>query len=258
MLHPALGNTLADRLLNLFIIVLILSNVLAVMLETVPSIYVSHHLFFHYFDMVSVVIFTVEYGLRIWSATADPRYKHSFYGRLRFMGTNEALINLLAILPFYIHLFIGLDLRALQILRLLRLLRVFHLTSYMKASRLIITVFRSRKNELLLSLALTLFLLIISSCLMFYFEHPAQPNKFTSIPHTFWWSIITLTTVGYGDLIPITIPGRILTGIILLIGVALFALPAGIITSGFLEESRKTKKQLPARCPHCGEELVEQ
>jgi voltage-gated potassium channel len=227
------------------------------MLETVPAIFVRHHLFFHYFDMVSVVIFTVEYILRVWSANADPRYAHSFYGRMRYLVSNEALINLLVILPFYIHLFIGLDLRALQILRLLRLLRVFHLTSYMKASRLIITVFRSRKNELLLSLALTLFLLIISSCLMYFFEHPAQPDRFTSIPHTLWWSVITLTTVGYGDLIPVTLPGRILTGIILLTGIALFALPAGIITSGFLEESRKTKKPLPTHCPHCGEVLSE-
>jgi voltage-gated potassium channel len=143
-------------------------------------------------------------------------------------------------------------------LRLLRLLRVFHLTAYMKASRLIVAVFRSRKNELLISLALTLFLLIISSCLMYFFEHPAQPDKFTSIPHTFWWSIITLTTVGYGDLIPITVPGRILTGVILLAGIALFALPAGIITSGFLEEARKRKRHLPARCPHCGELLEEE
>lgn len=257
LLHPALGNTLADRLVNLFIIVLILLNVIAVMLETVPDIYTRNRLFFYYFDMGSVVIFTVEYLLRVWSVNADPRYRHSFYGRLRYIVSNEALINLLVILPFYLHLFIGLDLRALQVLRLLRLLRVFHLTSYMKASRLIITVFRSRKNELLLSLALTLFLLIISSCLIYFFEHSAQPDKFTSIPHTIWWSIITLTTVGYGDLIPITLPGRFLTGVILLIGIALFALPAGIITSGFLEESRKTKKPLPTRCPHCGEELSE-
>jgi voltage-gated potassium channel len=258
LLHPEIGNTKWDRAFNAFIIVLILMNVIAVMLETVPSIYEKHKNFFYYFDFVSVFIFTVEYILRVWSCNHDPKYGHSVHGRLRYMFSFGALIDLLAILPFYLHSLIGFDLRVLRILRLLRFLRLFRLTSYMKATRMVMNVFKSTKNELLLSLVLTLFLIIISSCLIYFCEHLVQPNKFTSIPGTMWWSVITLTTVGYGDMFPITTLGRILTSIILLAGVALFALPAGIITAGFLDEIRRIRNQHKiAKCPHCGELLPE-
>jgi voltage-gated potassium channel len=120
----------------------------------------------------------------------------------------------------------------------------------MKATRLIVNVFKSTFNELMLSLVLALFLIIISSSFVYFAEHPAQPQVFTSIPETIWWSVITLTTVGYGNMIPITIAGKIFTSIILIAGVALFALPAGIITAGFLEESRK-QRQRKRTCPHC-------
>jgi voltage-gated potassium channel len=122
----------------------------------------------------------------------------------------------------------------------------------MKATKVVVNVFKSRKNELFLSLVLVFFLIIISSCLIYFAEHLAQPDKFNSIPSTIWWSITTLTTVGYGDMIPVTLVGRILTGVILLASVVLFALPAGIITSGFLEELRKIKPHAPHTCPHCG------
>lgn len=256
--HPEKGNTVWDRLFNLFIIILILLNIIAVMLETVTPVYEKFQSFFYVFDLVSIIIFTIEYLLRIWSCTVDPNYKHPLYGRLRFMFTLGMLIDLLAILPFYLHILVGFDLRMLRLLRLLRLLRVFHLTSYMKATRLIMRVFQSRKNELLISLILLFFLLITSSCLVYFTEHAAQPDQFTSIPHTLWWSIITLTTVGYGDMIPVTMVGKALTGVILLSGVALFALPAGIITAGFLEESRKSKKTITSQCPHCGMPLSDE
>ncbi len=252
LLHPEKGNTAWDRLFNLFIIILILLNIIAVMLETVAPIYETYESFFYFFDLVSIIIFTIEYLLRVWSCTVEPKYMHPVYGRLRYLFTLGMLIDLLAILPFYLHILVGFDLRMLRLLRLLRFLRVFHLTSNMKATRLIMRVFRSRKNELLISLILLFFLLIISSCLIYFAEHAAQPDQFTSIPHTLWWSVITLTTVGYGDMIPVTTVGKALTGVILLSGVALFALPAGIITAGFLEESRKSRKPTSPQCPHCG------
>ena len=252
-MHPELGNTIWDRLINGFLIFLILLNVIAVIMETVQPIYMEHQTFFYYFDVISIFIFTVEYALRVWTCTEEERYRHPVFGRIRYIFSLGALIDLLAILPFYIHIVATLDLRMLRILRLLRLFRVFRLTAYMKSARLIVNVFKSRVNELLLSLVLLFFLLIISSCLIYFVEHVAQPDKFVSIPDTLWWSIITLTTVGYGDMIPITSVGKILTGVILLSGVALFALPAGIITAGFLEESRKAKKHTHIKCPHCGE-----
>ncbi len=256
LLHPELGHSKWDKLINGLIITLILLNVVAVMLETVPSIHDPYSHFFRYFDIFSVTIFSIEYILRVWSCVQESKYQHPVYGRLRYMLSMSALVDLLAILPFYLHVAIGLDLRILRILRLARFLRLFRLTSYMKATKIVVNVYRSRKKELVLSLVLALFLIIISSSLVYFAEHPVQPQVFSSIPKTIWWSVITLTTVGYGDMIPITQMGRFLTGSLLLIGVAIFALPAGIITAGFLEESRKSSRHR-INCPHCGTQLPE-
>jgi voltage-gated potassium channel len=253
LLHPEVGDSKWDKIINTFIILLIILNVIAVMLETIPSIHNPNKDFFHYFDLISVIIFTVEYVLRVWSSTHHKRFKHPVLGRIKYMFTIEALIDVLAILPFYLHAFIGFDLRVLRILRLLRFLRLFRLTAYMRSAKIVVNVFRAKANELLLSLVLILFLVIIASCLIYFAEHLVQPNAFSSIPSTMWWAFITLTTVGYGDMIPITITGKILTSMITLAGVALLALPAGIITSGFLEEMRKVRRPREYTCPHCGE-----
>ncbi len=257
LLHPEIvGDKYWDKIINIFIIVLIILNVVAVMLETVHSIHERFANFFHYFDLVSVIIFTIEYVLRVWSSNHDPRYSHSIKGRLRYIFSGAALIDLLAILPFYLHAIVGLDLRMLRILRLLRFFRLFRLTSYMTAAKMVSNVFKTRKNELLLSLVLILFLVVIASCLVYFAEHEAQPDKFTSIPATIWWAVVSLTTVGYGDIIPITTLGKIFASTILLSGVALMALPAGIITVGFLDELNKNKKG-KNKCPHCGKLLDE-
>ncbi len=257
LLHPELGDKRPVRLLNGFIIILIILNVAAVMLETVPAIYEPYADLFRVFDLVSVIIFTIEYILRVWSSNHDPRYAHSFHGRLRYMLSAEALIDLLAILPFYVNIFAGLDLRVLRMLRLLRFLRLFRLTAYMKSAQLIKNVFKTRANDLKLSLVLIFFLIIIAACLVYFAEHRVQPEVFTSIPATIWWSIITVTTVGYGDMIPVTLLGKIFTSIISLMGLAILALPAGIITAGFLNETGKLKKQKTEICPHCKKALAD-
>jgi voltage-gated potassium channel len=255
LLHPTVGNSKLDKIINTFLITLIILNVIVVILETEHDIYIQHQSFFKNFDTISVIIFSIEYVLRVWSATHEKKYKHWFWGRLRYMLTWGALIDLVSILPFYLHAFIVLDLRVFRILRLLRLLRVFRLASYMKSTRMIINVFRTRAHELSISLILIVGLIIVSACVMYFVEHPAQPDKFSSILATLWWSIVTLTTVGYGDIIPVTLMGKILTAVISLCGVALFALPAGIITAGFLEEIKKIKKPRIHNCPHCGQPL---
>jgi voltage-gated potassium channel len=257
LLHPELGHTKWDRFINVFIIILILLNVIAVILETVPSIHRPYKNLFEVFDAVSVAIFTVEYVLRVWSSNHDPQFSHSIRGRIRYMLTPGALIDLLAVAPFYFYSVVTIDLRMLRILRLLRFLRLFRLTSYMKATQLVINVFKSTKNQLLLALVLALFLIMISSSLVYFAEHLAQPDKFTSIPATVWWSVTTLTTVGYGDMVPVTTTGKVFTSFILMAGVALFALPAGIITAGFLEEIRKGKNHKSFNCPHCGQPIEE-
>jgi voltage-gated potassium channel len=255
LLHPELGDTRWDKIINWFIIILIILNVIAVMMETVQPIHEKYYNFFHIFDTVSVIIFTIEYILRVWSSNHDPRYKHSVFGRLKYMKSTDAIIDALAILPFYLHVVIGFDLRVLRILRLLRFLRLFRLTAYMKSAKMVKDVFKTRKNELKLSLVLILFLIIIASCLLYFAEHRAQPKIFSSIPATIWWAIVTVTSVGYGDMVPVTVMGKALTGMIALSGLAIFALPAGIITAGFLEEINKLKHKKHPVCPHCGEPL---
>ena len=258
LLHPEIvGDKHWDKIINIFIIVLIILNVIAVMLETVSWLHDQYGWFFHYFDLVSVIIFSVEYILRVWSSNHEEKYRGSIRGRLRYMVSPGALVDLLAILPFYLHAIIGLDLRVLRILRLMRFFRLFRLTAYMKSAHMISNVFKKRFNELLLSFILVIFLIIIASCAIYFAEHthPENKFKFTSIPATIWWSVVTLTTTGYGDMYPMTYLGKAMAMVIMLTGVAFFALPAGIITAGFLEEFRMNRIMKTHRCPNCGEHI---
>jgi voltage-gated potassium channel len=263
LLHPEIvGDKHWDKVINVFIITLIILNVLAVIVETIEPIHKKYQTFFYYFDLVSVIIFTVEYVLRVWSSNHEEKYRHSLWGRLKYMVSPGALIDLIAFLPFYIsRIFgIGLDLREIRMFRLLRVLRLFRLTAYTRSAQMIINVFRKRANELVLSFALTGFLIILASSIMYFAEHmhPApgeKESKFSSIPATLWWAVVTLTTTGYGDMFPITITGKILAGLIMLTGVAFFALPAGIITAGFIDEFRAMRVKKTHKCPHCGEHL---
>lgn len=253
LLHPDEGDTRWDKIINSFLITVIVLNVLAVILETVESIHLAHKKFFHDFDTVSVIIFSIEYALRVWSANYHDKYKHSIKGRIKYIFSVGAIIDLIAILPWYLQAFLGgLDLRMLRMFRLTRILRLFRLTAYTKSARMIFNIFKTRFNDLMLSFILTIFLIIISSCLVYFAEHQVPGTQFTSIPATIWWAVVTLTTVGYGEMYPVTIWGKIFAIFIMLAGVALLALPAGIITSGFLEELRNIKKPKHRVCPHCG------
>jgi len=259
LLHPEIvGDKHWDKVINVFIVVLIILNVIAVMLETVKPIHDKYESFFTYFDWISVGIFTVEYVLRVWSSNHEEKYKGSIRGRLKYMVSAGAIIDMMAILPSYLHAIIGLDLRVLRMLRLLRFLRLFRLTAYTKPAHMIKNVFRKRTNELVLSFILTVFLIIISSCVMYFIEHTypdekGLPSKFTSIPKTIWWSVVTLTTTGYGDMLPVTNLGKAIASLIMLMGVAFFALPAGIITAGFIDEFRLDRIKKTHQCPFCGE-----
>lgn len=253
-LDPSVGGTRWDKIFNGFIVTLILLNTLAVILETIENIYINHRILFSAFEKFSVFVFTVEYILRVWSITCRKEYAHPLLGRLRYMLSSGALVDLMAIVPFYHPLITHLDLRFLRTLRLARFFRFFKLSRYLKASKVIRSVFASKREELILSFVITFFLVIIASCVMYYIEHDVQPDKFSSIPETMWWSVATLTTVGYGDVYPITTIGKTLTAFISILGIGMFALPAGILASGFAEEFRSMKK-FKKSCPHCGKEL---
>ena len=254
LLYPGDKSTRWSRLVNIFIAALIILTVVAVILETVQDLYKYYHEIFIKVELFAVGVFTIEYILRIWSSTALVKYKHPILGRIKYMLTPGSLIDLLAIIPFYLPFIIGMNLHFIMSLRILRFLRLLKLSKYMYVSSLLGRVFKRKKEELVLSFSITFLLIIFSSSVMYAIEHPAQPDKFSSIPETMWWAVSTLTTVGYGDVVPITSIGKFLTGIISLLGVGLFALPTGIFVAGFSSEYRR-HAHLPHVCPHCGKEI---
>jgi voltage-gated potassium channel len=205
--------------------------------------------------LFSVLFFTVEYGLRVWVCVETDRYRHWFWGRLRYVVSTSSIIDLLAIFPFYFSLF-ATDLAVVRILRLFRMLRLFRFSRYSHAFRVIQRAVADRKEELVLSMVFVSFMLLIVSSVMYYVEHPAQPDVFSSIPATMWWAVSAMTTVGYGDMHPVTPLGKFLGGLAAIMGILLFALPTGILTSGFLEQLRTARgADRVRRCPHCGKEL---
>ncbi len=242
------------KIFDIAFLCLISLNVLAIMLESVESVRVAYGGGFRVFEVFSITVFSLEYLARIWSCVESPRYREPIKGRLRFACKFMSLVDLVSFLPFYLP-FIGMDLRHVRILRLLRIFRVLKIGRYFESLKSLRNVFRSKKDELLLTGGFMLLLLIISSCVMYYFENPVQPEKFSSIPATMWWAIATLTTVGYGDIYPVTVGGKIFAGIISILGIGMFALPTGIIGSGFIEEIQKRKSLPPIICPHCGKNV---
>ncbi len=251
LLSPSTDHKGISYWIDLFLITLIALNVLVVLLESVEEIDRRFEHLFNLFEVFSIGIFTLEYLLRVWVITEDEQHQHPIQGRLKFMISPLAIIDLLSFLPFYFPFF-GFDLRFIRIMRVMRIFRLFKIVRYVNALALITDVLRQKREELYISLILTLFLLLLSSSMMYFVENPAQPGNFSSIPETMWWGISTLTTVGYGDMYPITPLGKILGGIISIIGIGLFALPTGILASGFSEAIKNRKQKKQTHCPACG------
>jgi voltage-gated potassium channel len=250
------GDRLSRRL-HAFIMTLILLNVIAVMLSTVAGIEARWGAWLEAFEIFSVLCFTAEYVARLWSCTADPRYTRPWLGRLRMMATPMALIDLLAVLPFYLT-FLHADLRILRVMRLIRIVRIAKLGRYLDSLDLFRRVIRQEKEALILTGSFLMAVAIVASALMYFTESAVQPDKFPSIPATLWWALVTMTTVGYGDVFPVTPLGRVLGALTALMGVVTIALPTAIIGSAFLRELEKMKepaaKPAPPKtvCPHCG------
>lgn len=236
-----------------FLLVLIALNTLAVILETIPSLAAEYGTFFFWFEVISVVIFTIEYALRFWSCTVRERFRAPVWGRLRFMVTPLALVDLMAILPFYLPMLMRIDFRIIRVLRFVRLFRLLKMSRYMRSLRMFGAVVHKKKEELMIAIGMVLVILLFASSGMYVMENAAQPEAFSSIPAAMWWGIATLTTVGYGDIYPVTPLGKVLGSIIALLGVGLFALPAGILASGFNDVMQRRPTRTPRICPHCGE-----
>ncbi len=239
-----------------FIISLIVLNVLAVVLETVEELSIRYGSFFEAFEVFSVAVFTIEYLLRLWSCTSDPRFSRPVIGRLRYSVSFLALVDIAAIAPFYLPMLIPMDLRFLRVLRMTRIFRLMKLGRYSSSIQTLGRVLRKKKEELLITIFVMLLALVVSSSLMYFCEHESQPEIFSSIPAAMWWGVATLTTVGYGDIYPVTLLGKLLGAVIAILGIGLFAVPAGILGSGFVDEIQRKKGLM--LCPHCGKELSEE
>jgi len=245
------GDT-ASKVFDVFILALIALNVVALILSSVQDIQRFSPRFFLIFETFSVAVFTVEYGLRLWSCIEAQRFRSPVSGRLRFALTPLALIDLLAILPFYLP-FTGLDLRFLRAVRMMRIFRVAKVGRYSQSIRLLKAVADARKEQLICTMFILLILLVMASSMMYFAENPSQPEAFSSIPTSMWWAVMTLTTVGYGDVSPVTALGKVMASIIAVLGIGMFALPTGILGAGFVEELERNKG--PKTCPHCGERI---
>lgn len=236
-----------DRLFSKFIYSLIIFNVVCLILESFRFLRENYGVFFSLVELVSVIIFTIEYLVRILISIS------AIKGKFRYVLSWHGIIDVVAILPFYLPLIFPFDLRVLRILRLLRIIRVFKLSRYSNSFKTINEILKESRPELLVTVFIAFILLTLSSTLIFYAENAAQPYKFSSILDAFWWSLGTLTTVGYEEAYPITPLGRFFSALIAVIGIGFVALPTGIISSSLIEKVRRDKSNcLNEKCPNCG------
>jgi voltage-gated potassium channel len=231
------------KLVQSALFTLIFVNVIVIMLESVASIEQEYFVHFRLFEQFSVFIFTIEYMIRVWVCIEKhwvDSPKSSWHIRIKYILTPMALIDLVAILPFYLSVFFVVDLRVLRILRLLRILK---LTRYSVAMKTLFSVLHEEKQALIAAYIIMFVLIVLASSGIYLLEHHIQPEHFGNIPSAMWWAVISLTTVGYGDVTPVTVGGKIFGGFISLIGIAMVALPTGIIASGFGNVFRRKRQR---------------
>ncbi|PHI36653.1 Ion transport protein [Pseudoalteromonas sp. GCY] len=230
------------RAVDIFLITLILTNVVAIVLESERDLATLYHHYFLTLELVSVTIFAIEYLLRFWCCVDKLDYRHldipNWKKRLKYLISPLAVIDLIAILPTILMAFITFDLR---FLRVIRLLRIFKLTRYSRAMQLLLAAFKEESSSLLAAFFIMSVVLIMASCGIYLIEHDVQPDKFGSIPKAMWWAMATLTTVGYGDVVPITPLGQFFGGLITLLSMGMVAIPTGLLASSFADQMRKRR-----------------
>jgi len=243
----------ANLIFDYTILVLIMLSTLSIILESISEINNEFGNQLRAFNIFTVLIFTIEYLLRLYvcdlTHPSDSKVKSAF----KFIFSVYGLIDLLAILPFYIPMLIKVDLRFLRVLRLTRVLRILKVNRYNNSLLLIWMVIKEKRPELTVTGFVTLLLIIFASFIMYYVEGLAQPEVFPNILSAMWWAVATLTTVGYGDIYPITGLGKIISGFIAILGIGIIALPTGIISAGFISKIDKKNTVVESKkCPHCG------
>ncbi|HBE04240.1 MAG TPA: hypothetical protein DC049_17450 [Spirochaetia bacterium] len=232
----------AGWVFNVFLFILIIFNIAATMAETLPEWHRAWEKQFLFFDLLSVIFFTVEYLVRIWCSAEKSPKSPAWKPRLAHIFSFLSIIDLLAIMPFYLPLIMQIDMRILRVLRLFRLLRIFKIGRYSDTFISFLRVFRRKKDFIFIIFFTVFAVIVLSSGFMYYFENSSQPREYKSIFHAMWWGIITITTVGYGDIYPVTAAGRIIGGLVALLGIGLVAIPSGVVGAAFLEDLEKTQQ----------------
>ena len=238
----AYGGSL-HTIFDTFIVIWVIVSVMAVILESVQGIHYLLNLEFIVLDAIAVSIFTLEYCLRMYCCVEEPGYQRAVSGRLKMAKSTSSIIDLLAIAPFFLEVFLHhlIDLRFMRIFRLLRLLK---LSRYTGATQSLSKVIAREWPVMAASTFIMLLLVVMTASLGFLFEHEAQPDKFENIPQAIYWAVITLASVGYGDISPITPAGRAMTIVLSLIGIGIFAIPAAILSSAFTDQLKRDREAL--------------
>ena len=233
------------EIFEFFIVLWILISVASVILESVDSINYYFHVEFIIIDTIAVAIFSTEFLMRIYSCTEDPKYQHWLAGRINFSRQFSSLIDIVAIAPFFLESLLD-HLFDLRFLRVFRLMRLFKLGRHSAATKSLFYVIQREWPVMKAAIFIMLMLVMLAACLGYLFEHEAQPDKFENIPQSIYWAVITLASVGYGDISPVTPAGRTITIILALLGIGIFAIPAAILASAFSDQlriERETMKQ---------------
>ncbi len=237
-LETASDDDVGSRVVDIALIVLILASVLAVVLESIPAFERAYGAQLYWFEIFTIAVFSVEYLLRIWTCVEDSAYAGdaSLKTRIRFIFSFHAVIDLLAILPFYLLAFGVLGNVDMRFLRSVRLLRVLKLTRYFATLNMLIIAMKENGRALAASFLILVTIMLLAASGMYYFERVSQPVDFGSIPAAMWWAFATLTTVGYGDVTPITVGGKIFGALITVVGIGMVALPTSILASGYSQQ----------------------
>lgn len=224
-------DTVAGRSFDMFIQGMIVLSLISFSVETLPGLSSTTRYFLYIFEVLSVSVFTIEYLLRVMLAPKPLRFMFSFFG----------IVDLLAILPFYLA--VGIDLRSVRVFRMLRLFRIFKIMRYGNAINRFHRALVLAREELIMFFSATLILLFLSGVGIYYFERTAQPESFSSVFHSIWWAVATLTTVGYGDVYPVTVGGRIFTFIILMAGLGIVSIPPGLLAAALTKAREEERKE---------------
>jgi voltage-gated potassium channel len=233
--------TLRKRIYRLFddnrdwfdytILGIIFVNLTFMILESVSSLHVKYHKVFDTAEAIAAILFSIEYTLRVWTIVEKSGFNHPIKGRLKFIFSFMGLVDLFSFMFFYLK-FVGLTISSLQAFQSLRIIKILR---FFKSLNIIVDIIRERWKMLVSSMMIVGFVLIMASVGIYHLEHAAQPDKFSSIPNSMYWGVITMTSVGYGDISPITPMGKVFGALVAVLGIVSFAIPVGIVASGFID-----------------------